>query len=402
MRIRNELRTAYFISTKYFKKNYALLIFITIILAFSFVNIVFFSSFNKGIVETLNSQLRTYVIGDIYIEPTDENTYIEDVDSIVKKLDSIPGIKSISPRYEMWVTVTKKDRSTSVKIISIDPEKEYDLSLIESTLIDGSPIGRYETDTIMLGVEAVGTEDSTVTEAGIDAQVGDMVEISYGNNLIKKDYRVKGLFDTNFWESDFYAFVNHKGVASLLDLENKASAVLVRVDDTSAASKIKRQILNLGLDIKVSTWDEKTSLAKDISESLSIIEIIMIFAGVLIASITIFITIYINIIHRMRFIGILEAIGLSTRTIIFSYLFQTMLYCFLSIIIGLGIILILTRYFYLNPILLPMGLVVPFITTKNIIIASLSVILASLFSALIPSYNVTRKNIIETIFRGER
>ncbi len=399
--IRNEVRTAYFISVKYFKRNYKILSFLTIILSFCFVNIVFFSAVNKGLTETLNNQVRSYTVGDIIIEPREGRLLISGVENIVKNVETIPGIVAVAPRYDHMVAIRKDDKSSGNRLIAIDPEREYGVSSLESALIDGKSIGRYEEDALMLGIEiADSTATRTMTRGyGIDAGVGDSVEVEFDRNH-KRNYTVKGIFDTRFWESDIYIVANQKDVLPMLGLKDQASYILIKTDDVSKAPYYKREILKLGLDAKISLWEEKAGFVQDIAGSLNIIQILMFGAGIMIASITIFITMLINIFNRMRFIGILRAIGVNRSTIILSYLMQTFFYCAAGIIIGLLMTNVLANYFMYKPLDLPMGLVSLTFTSRDLAIAAVSIVIASLVSVLIPSYQITKKNIIYAIFRG--
>jgi len=412
MKLYNELRTADFISYKYFQKNYTILIFLTAILAFSFVNIVFFTSFNKGLEETVNRELRTYVLGDIIIEPEggDEVTkgkvgedIINNADEVVNKVRALPGIMGVSKRIGLRATIAKKGKLSIGRVIAVIPEEDYDVSLLEPTIFEGNSIGRYERDGILMGVESAGTPWSrTLTQGtGISVNVGDKLEVNLDDKF-KKNYTLKGMFDTRYFESDFFTFINEKEIPESLGLKNKATSIMVKVDDRSKLQIYKRDILNLNLHVKVSTWDEKAGFGQQVAKSLGAIQIVMFVAGIVIASVTIFITIYVNILSRMKFIGIMRAIGISRSAIILSYLIETFFYCIAGIVIGLGIVIAIIKYLTVKPLDLPLGLVTPVVTPQNIIFGSLSIIVASLVSAFIPTWQVTRKNIIYAIYRGEK
>lgn len=412
MRLYNEFRTANFISYKYFQKNYKLLIFLTAILSFSFVNIVFFTSFNKGLEETVNRYLRTYVLGDIVIEPEGGNEitkgeggerYIENANEIISQIRSLPGIIGVTKRVGLRATVAKDGKLGIGRVIAIVPEDDYDVALTEPTIFEGQSIGRYNRDGVLMGVESAGLPWSrTLTQGtGINVNVGDKVEIAFSNQF-RKNYTIKGMFDTRYFESDFFTFINEKEIPQSVGLANRATSIMVKVDDLSKVKQYRRDILNLNLKVQVSTWDEKAGFGQQVAKSLGVIQIVMFVAGIVIASITIFITIYVNILNRMKFIGIMMAVGISNTAIILSYLIETLLYCIAGIAIGIGITLLIVQYLTIHPLDLPLGLVTPVVTISNMVIGSLSIIIASLISAFIPTYQVTRKNIIYAIYRGEK
>ena len=74
----------------------------------------------------------------------------------------------------------------------------------------------------------------------------------------------------------------------------------------------------------------------------------------MVASITVFIVIFINAVTRRKYIGILKGIGISGSSIELSYVFQSIFYATLGSLIGLVIIYsLLVPYFAEHPIDFP-------------------------------------------------
>ena len=78
--------------------------------------------------------------------------------------------------------------------------------------------------------------------------------------------------------------------------------------------------------------------------------------SLVVAAIVMFIVIYINAINRKRQIGILRAIGINRRIILYSYLFQAVFYAVIGMTVG-GLLFQfgIRPYFNLHPINLPIG-----------------------------------------------
>jgi ABC-type antimicrobial peptide transport system permease subunit len=120
--------------------------------------------------------------------------------------------------------------------------------------------------------------------------------------------------------------------------------------------------------------------------------------GLVVASITIFIVIYINAITRRKFIGILKGIGIDQIAIEFSYILQSVFYACMGVAIGMVILYaLLIPYFVANPINFPFS--------DGILVAELSgtfiraglLIIATIVAGYIPARIVVKQNTLDAI-----
>jgi len=120
--------------------------------------------------------------------------------------------------------------------------------------------------------------------------------------------------------------------------------------------------------------------------------------GLAVASITIFIVIFINAISRRKYIGIMKGIGIRGRAITFSYIFQSIAYAVTGTLIGLILVYaILVPYFLKNPISFPFSdgiLVAPIDQTALRVIL---LFITTLVAGFIPARIVIRKNTLDSI-----
>jgi ABC-type antimicrobial peptide transport system permease subunit len=117
-----------------------------------------------------------------------------------------------------------------------------------------------------------------------------------------------------------------------------------------------------------------------------------------VASITVFIVIFINAITRKKFIGILKAIGIRGRSIEFSYVFQSLFYAIIGSIIGLIILYFaIEPYVAANPINFPFSdgiIVAPIVET---LLKVLLLIIATILAGYVPARIIIRKNTLDSI-----
>lgn len=94
---------------------------------------------------------------------------------------------------------------------------------------------------------------------------------------------------------------------------------------------------------------------QDIKNTFNVLGTFIGSIGIIVASITIFIIIFINALARRRFIGILKGIGIDRTAIEIAYVIQAGVYAFLGSMIGILITyLVLIPYFDRYPIDFPL------------------------------------------------
>ena len=120
--------------------------------------------------------------------------------------------------------------------------------------------------------------------------------------------------------------------------------------------------------------------------------------GLVVASITIFIVIFINAITRRKFIGILKGIGVSGRTIEASYVFQSFFYAVCGSAIGFVLLYgFLQPFIASHPINFPFSdgiLVAPLLGT---IIKILIMVITTIIAGYIPARMIVRRNTLDSI-----
>ncbi len=116
------------------------------------------------------------------------------------------------------------------------------------------------------------------------------------------------------------------------------------------------------------------------------------------ASITIFIVIFINALSRRRQIGILKAIGISSRAIEYAYVVQAAFYTLVGSLIGVVItVYLLVPYFNENPIDFPYGDASLSVSSEGIIIRLITIFSITLIAGFIPAWLIAKQNTLNSI-----
>jgi putative ABC transport system permease protein len=273
---------------------------------------------------------------------------------------------------------------------------------VDKWIIEGSYLEAKDRDYIMLGIQVAGADHPEIefyTRSLKSVHAGDQVQVHYANGLEKK-YTVKGIFYTEFIQTDLQAFISETEFRSIYALaKNHAGSIHVRLAEDADVSAVMEQIGGIRNDIKVLNWVEYAGLVRSMTDSFGIINAILNTVNLLVAGITVFIVTYIEVTNRRRQIGIQRAIGITPMSITLSYLMRAMFYAIVGVILALilyiNVIMPLeARY----PFHFPFGAVYLKIGFEDMVRTGLIVLAVSVVASLIPVRGVMRMKILNAIW----
>ena len=165
--------------------------------------------------------------------------------------------------------------------------------------------------------------------------------------------------------------------------------------------QLKQAIVNQGFErfAKVQTSEEAVpKFVKDISLTFSILGNVIGSIGLAVATITIFIVIFVNAITRRKYIGILKGIGINATAIEISYVFQALFYAISGITTGALIVFLLIKpYFDANPIDFPFSDGILVASPKDVLVRSAVLMLATVISGYLPARLIVKQNTLDAI-----
>ena len=370
-----------------------------LIIGMVFVNLIFLPSIITGVAVLFNQQSIDYSYGNLVIEPKKNQVYITRASELQRKLERIPGITGVSPRYLTSATVAYKGNVVNPVLYAINPRDEQGVLKIGTKVSSGSYLADGDTGQIVLGFRLAGNEDEkldVVPSLG-GVQVGRVVDVTF-NNGVTRQYRVKGIVTSNSFSVDSNAFITKKEYEDVFGIEDMANQVLVRTIETGKENEMRNTLLSYGVQEKIWTWQEKSAnFLNQIIGSFNIINFIGTAVSLVIAIVVIFIVIFINTVYRRKQIGILKAIGIDRSIIIKSYLFQALFIFAIGTLVGGVFLLLILQLLAANPIVFPGGPVAPVVDVVLIARSTMSLFLVSLIAGYVPAWITTREDILSAI-----
>ncbi|WP_373029617.1 ABC transporter permease [Sulfurovum sp.] len=281
----------------------------------------------------------------------DEGGYdnlIEDTNSIDAILKNDSSIKTYSPRFETYALLSGDKKAVGSLIAGIVPSREKVLSKLHESLIKGEYLSDNDTNAIYIGSELA--ERIKVDIGSQIAMVGSSIDYSIAADL----FTVKGIFKTGLFEFDSQsAFVNKSYLDTIMLSDNMASYFMLYFHDNDNIDKMTTDLQAL-LPSEVEAINWKILLSALVQAMLvdSIFNYISISIFFLVIFFVIMIFSYVNIYTRAREIGLLRALGLTSKDIFGMLFVEILLLATISIVVGTIIGSSIAYYYELHPIVI--------------------------------------------------
>lgn len=409
------LRVGAFLATRDIKRaNKWTTILIIFIMTLTFLNLVVVSGILVGLIEGAVSAVKDRYLGEIFISNLKEKTYIEQSQAIVDFAKNLPGVQNITARYIENGTVesdykTNKrrpddiDKSVPTLIAGIDPITENNVTNISDSIIEGEYLSEDDYDQVLIGAmllkKYLGFESASFTTLE-EVNIGDKVKIVVGGNI--REVRVKGILKSKVDEIDRRVFFVDKQLRGLIGrYDYNVDEIVLRLSPDVSPIAIKNALLSAGFGkyARVQTQeDAEPKFIKDMKETFALLGSVISSIGLVAAAITIFIIIFVNAITRRRFIGIMKGIGVTSISIEFSYILQSLFYAILGTAIGMILVFaVLVPYFAKNPIDFPFSDGILVATMSGTLIRAFILFISTVIAGYIPARIVVKQNTLDAI-----
>jgi ABC-type lipoprotein release transport system permease subunit len=407
-------RIAFFLAVRQLRRSSkwtnSLIIFVMIL---TFLNLVIVSGILVGLIQGAIEAVRAQYTSDVIVSNLNTKTYIEYSPEIINIIKSLPDIKAYTARYISSGTLEanyksrtdpdEKPNTAGSQIVGIDPVAENSVTGLSNWMVEGEYLQPGDYDQIVLGSYLV-KKYLPVDSPGFSAldNVGPGSKIRLNINGVVREVTVKGIIKTKVDEVSFRAYMIDSQLRSMIgrndfNVDEIAIQLHKGVDPTTVRDILIQN--GAGEFAKVqSSADAQPKFIKDIKDTFALLGNMISSIGLVVASITIFIVIFINALTRRKFIGILKGIGINGKAIELSYVMQSIFYAFIGSAIGFVLL-----YAFLQPFIARHPINFPF--SDGILVAPLTgtllrislLVIATIIAGYIPARMIVRKNTLDSI-----
>lgn len=386
---------------------------IVFIMMLTFLNLVVIGGILVGLVQGSVVDYRNQYSGDLLISQPSTKRYIENSQPLISEIESNSLVAAFSARYVRVAEVladfnkntklNEEPNETTAQLTGISPRQENDVTGLSRYVIEGSYLNANDEGYVLVG------SDKLKRFAGFNDPSQHLLEnVFVGTKLkitindVTKQFTVKGVIKSKIQAVSQRLYITDtelKQFANITDLNvNEIAVKLVPQANTSVVQKIISQSKNARNALVQTSQESQGKFIQDISVTFDVLGNVIGTIALCVASITVFIVIFINAVTRRKFIGILKGIGITSLAIEFSYIVQSLFYACVGT--GIGLILLygfLKPYFELHPIDFPFSDGILVATATGTMLRAFILLGITLVAGYVPAKMIIRKNTLDSI-----
>lgn len=408
------LKVGFFLAVREIKRaNIWATLLITLVMTLTFLNLIVIRGILVGLTQGSIVAYKERYTGDVFIRTLDQKQYIEDTHLIQGILNTLPSVSSFSMRYVAngkaeadykKLTVPDEDEdSINAVVAGIDPVAENTTTGLASRVIKGRFFQEGSRDEIIVGASLLEKYTST-SGVGMsvlkNADVGSKIRLTINN--VSREVTIIGVTKAKVQAIDSRIIMIDQQLRPMINRndfnvnEIAIKTTLPQEDKFVKSVMIGNNIDSLGI---VQTWEEaQPQFVKDITSTFRLLGDVIGSIGLAVASITIFIVIFVNAITRRKYIGILKGIGIDGFAIESSYIFQSLFYAVCGTLIGLAIVYgLIVPYFANNPIDFPFSDGIFIADVQGVFIRVGLLLVTTIIAGYIPARIVVKQNTLDAI-----
>jgi lipoprotein-releasing system permease protein len=277
---------------------------------------------------------------------TRERTTMTNYASVMSIVSSNQNVKGAAPFILGPVMLETQPPSGDPQIAApwlrgIDPQSESNVSMLTSNVFGSSDLSGHG---LLVGTDFAGN---------MGLQLGDRLAIYSPRDLEKMvkshkkgqaeelipatDYEVRGIFDAGYYEYNANVVVaSLENAQDLYRLDDDVHGLMVLLKDPYQADAVRVQLQHtLGANFYITTWTEENTAMGAVMVEKNVMLYILFFI-VIVAAFGITCTLITFVVLKTREIGVLKALGASSRQIMWVFLSQSMVVSVMGVLIGLG------------------------------------------------------------------
>ncbi len=255
---------------------------------------------------------------------------------LCEQADAIPGVVAASPTVETRVLVEHENRILAPIVIGTDAARAQKLMPLSLAAGEFKLSGDY----VVIGVDMA---------RSLGCRVGDELHLYSPMNLIEQDevyfperLKITGIYDTGRADFDSeFAFVSLDVGRDLAGLDRGANNIVIKVAEPQNRSSFGPILMELqrrlGNHVRLRTWQEvDATLFNALATEKNMMMLLLMFISV-VAVFCVVNTLIVMSVQKTGEIGLLKALGFSTRQLMMTFVLYGWIQCVIGTILGVGL-----------------------------------------------------------------
>lgn len=389
---------------------------IVIVMMLTFLNLVVVNGILVGLIQSSIQASEERYSGNVIISTLRQKAIIENSADIERVLRNIPNVTDVVPRilaggsvnadYRRLLRQEETPNAANATIGGIIPSQEDKATHLSKYVIDGTYLDDADKDGILVGAFLI-KELTPIDAVGFtqlrEVKIGDRVKVTVGDN--SKEVYIRGILKSKIDNIDARIIMIQSELRKLIGRSDvNVSEIAVKLVSGSTevdAVKIKDILYTNGYeyDAKIQTATEaQPKFLKDMKDLFGLLGTLMGSIGLVVASITVFIVIFVNTLTRRKFIGILKGIGISSKSIEYSYIIQSAFYAIAGSVLGMIVLYgFLVPFIDAHPINFPFSDGILYAPLDGTLIRIFALFVTTIIAGYIPARMIVNKNTLDSI-----
>jgi ABC-type lipoprotein release transport system permease subunit len=259
-------------------------------------------------------------------DPTIEHRFGRPDAKLRLLLESSPA-ENWATRVRVPAIVQTARETAPVTLVGIDPEAERGLSFIPDAVHEGDYLqGTTGSDVL------IGRRLAQRLRTGVGKRVVILSQAA-GGEIAEHGFRVVGLFDTEREQDEkAFVFVPRSTAQAMLGIGNDVSEISFVLDDVAKLPAFLAQIRGVAPQLEAVSWAQLepfTQAILDISNGTVALWTLIMFILVALGLVN---TLLMAVFERTREFGLVQALGLRPRLLLFQVLLES------AFLVGLGVL----------------------------------------------------------------
>jgi len=306
-----------------------------IVVAIGLWSVLFFNSFMRAWGESSKEATLDLLIGsgqihaEGYLDDPNVDLLMDPPTQALRDVLTSEGFKGWGTRLQVPGVVQSEYKTLPVTIVGVDPATEKTISSIPGKLVEGRYLTDADDASVVLGLHLVDR-----LKTGLGRRVILMSQ-NVDGSMSEWSFDVVGLFDADKGTEDLYVFTGRAAAQDFLNVGDKVAQIVYVVADEDALESQTQRLAEAAPELDVRSWKKISAF---LATSDSFMEgFIYIWLGIVFAMMAIGIvnTQLMAVFERTHEFGLLRALGMKPRQVLFMVSLESVLLIGLGVLIGM-------------------------------------------------------------------
>jgi ABC-type lipoprotein release transport system permease subunit len=335
-------------------------------------------------------------------DPSVANSIPEPAGALLQQLNN-PPITGWSARLKVPAMISSERDSRGVQLLGVDPASEIALGFDTADIVEGRFLTTADDKGLVIGRKLA---------ERLETRLGKRVVIMSqdpDNNVADRGMRIVGIYTARLQATEeMYVYAGRDIVQAMLDVEGQVSEIAVTADDYLAVDDWWPQLAQTaGPQTDTQPWmvlDGYLETMLRVQGNFNYVIMVVIFVVLAFGLVN---TLVMAVFERVREIGLMIALGMRPRWIMYQILMESLLLLALGLLIGnlLAVLTILPLESGIDISVVAQGLelagmgsvLYPVLKISDMLICTAIVLVLGLAASLLPAWRASRYNPVHAL-----